>query len=170
VANERSPRILVVFFSHGGVTRRLADSIARATRADCEELRERRPRRGLFGWLRTHYQAAFRRAAEPLPLRSDPTRYDIVFIGTPTWNGAASSPVRAFLRQQSSRLPAVVLFATCERHGAESAITEMADIIGKTPLATLALTNHDVRHGPAMWAGEFAERALLTWSSAPSSA
>jgi hypothetical protein len=65
-----------VFFSRTGTTRLLAEAIARATHRDLEELRERRSRRGVIGWLRSGYEGTYHKAAEPLPLRHDLSAYD----------------------------------------------------------------------------------------------
>src|ERR1041384_1336055 len=93
----KRPHALVVFFSRTGTTRALAEAIARATGGDLEELRESRSRQGIWGWLRSGYEGTYRRSTEPLPLAQNPQDYDLVFVGSPTWNKSLASPVRGFL-------------------------------------------------------------------------
>lgn len=163
MAPENTPKTLVVYFSRSGTTRCVAEAIARATGADLEELREPHSRAGLWGWLRSGYEGSYRRAAEPLPLARDPSKYDLVFVGSPTWNRALSSPVRGFLQQYRGALPSVVLFATCSGRGADAVLHEMTELVTNAPLAQLAIVEADVRHGPAVEVGELIERALVAW-------
>lgn len=160
MAESNNCRILVVFFSRTGTTRHLAESIARATHADVEELRERRSRKGILGWIRSGYEATYRRSAETLPLEHELRAYDVVFVGGPTWNKALSSPIRGFLERHGSDLPRVALFATCQGDGAEAVIQQMKELLPHPPLATLALLEHDARLRPAAFVGELVEKTL----------
>lgn len=160
---KRVPKLLVVYFSRTGVTAEVAEAIARATGAALEELREQRSRRGPWGWLRSGYEATYRRAAQPLPLRREPRDYDLVFVGSPTWNRALSSPVRGFLQDYGDSLPNVALFATCAESGADAVLREMASLTPNPPLANLAMLEADVRRGPAVEVGELVEAALVAW-------
>ena len=154
------PKVLVVFFSRTGTTRALAEHLARATGADLEELKEAKSRLGIWGWLRSGYDGSHRRSTKPLPLTRDPRAYDLVFIGSPTWSRALASPVRGFLEEYREVLPHVALFATCAGHGALDVIAQMAEVLKRPPLATLAMLEADVRQGCAVQVGELSEAAL----------
>lgn len=160
---SRSPKTLVVFFSRTGTTRRLAESIARALDADLEELTEARSRRGVWGWLRSGYEGTYRRSAETLPLKHELARYDLVFLGSPTWNRSLSSPVRGFLERERTALKHVALFATCQGRGADMVLEQMAALLSTPPLARLAMLESDVRRGPAVEVGELTEAATEAW-------
>lgn len=158
-----SPRILVLYFSRTGTTRKLAESIAHATRADIEGLRERRSRRGIWGWLRSAYEGTYKRASEPLPLSRDLQDYDLVFVGSPTWNDALCSPVRGFLQRYGKSLRNVALFATCAERGADAVLQEMAELIASPPKAQLAIREYEVKRSAAVQVGELVEQALVAW-------
>jgi len=160
---SREPRILVVFFSRTGVTKRLAEAIARAEHGELEELRELRSRRGLLGWLRSGYEGTYLRSARTLPLQHDLAEYDLVFVGSPTWNQALSSPVRGFLQRHAGELKETALFATCGGHGAELVLEQMARLLHRAPLARLPLLERDAQRNSAVWAAEFAETAVSAW-------
>jgi len=168
VAKLNQPKLLVVFFSRTGTTRCLAEHIARATGADVEELREARSRRGVWGWLRSGYEGTYRRSAETLPLQHRLRDYDVVFVGSPTWNRALASPVRGFLEQHARELGHVALFATCQGEGAAEVNAQMQATLARSPLATLALRESDVKHGPSVQVGEFIELTLCAWERANS--
>jgi menaquinone-dependent protoporphyrinogen IX oxidase len=157
------PRILIIYFSRTGTTRRVAESIARATHGDVEELREPKSRLGPIGWLRSGYEGSKRLAAETLPLDHELERYELVFVGSPTWSRSLSSPVRGFLERNRRRLPGVALFATCGDVKSSDAVEQMVEVLGRAPVATLTLAEADAKRSPAVWVGEFVEAALSAW-------
>jgi multimeric flavodoxin WrbA len=118
----------------------------------------------MIGWLRSGYEGTYRKSAETLPLRHDVGAYDLVFIGSPTWNRALSSPVRGFLEQSRAQLANVALFATCAERGSDQVLAQMTALLPEPPLATLGMLENDVRHGPAVWVGELVEAALEAWT------
>jgi flavodoxin len=160
----RDPKTLVVFFSRTGVTKRLAEAIARAEGGELEELREARSRRGPWGWLRSGYEGSYGYSAKTLPLEHDLRAYDLIFVGSPTWSRSLSSPVRGFLEDYGSQLKDVALFATCGGHGAEDVLDQMTSFLSETPLARLALLEREAKHNPAVRAAEFAEAAIVAWN------
>lgn len=158
-----SPKVLVVYFSRTGSTRKVAEAIAQAADADLEELRESRSRRGLLGWLRSGYEGTYRLSARPLPPMREPSNYQLVFIGSPTWNSSLASPVRGFLEQYGKSLRDVALFATCGHRGADEVLAQMAELLASAPLAVLPLRATEVVHGAAVEVGEFVESSLVGW-------
>lgn len=138
---------LVVYFSRSGRTRRLAESLARAFGADVDEIRERRDRAGILGYLRSGYEAV--KGVEPrlLPPVCDPRDYRRVIIGGPVWGGHACSPVRAWLVRHRRALREVAFFCTYGGSGAEHALDEMARLAGRPPRTTLAVLARDVDAG-----------------------
>ncbi len=164
VNDPKAPRVLVVFFSRTGTTRRIAQAIAHATGGDCEELQEERSRKGILGWLRSGYEGTYRRSTEPLPLQHQLAAYDIVYVGSPTWNRSLSSPVRGFLTTNRAALAKVSLFATCAGGGADEVIAQMSSLLAAPPLASMALLDREIGHGAAVEIGELVERTLQAWS------
>lgn len=163
MAEPDYPKVLVVFFSRTGTTRCLAEAIARATHADMQEIEERRSRRGIIGWLRSGYEGTYRLSAKILPLRRNVRDYDLVCVGSPTWNQSLASPVRRFLEDYADALPSVALFATCAGSGAAQVITQMTQLLKHPPLATLTMLEKDVKLGPAVPVGELVETTLTAW-------
>ena len=164
VSLSKPARILVVFFSRTGNTRKVAEALAHAASADIEELREARSRRGLLGYVRSAYEATRALASgELLPSTYDPAGYDIVFIGSPTWSASLSSPVRAYLEQKRASLSDVGLFVTSGGGVTDGVLAQMSGLLMKPPLAKLALREADVKRSPAAQVGEFLEAALVAW-------
>ena len=117
---------LVVFYSRTGRTRKVAETIAAGLGADMEELREATDRIGLRGYLRSLFDATLSRWVPIDALGRDPSRYDLVVVGTPVWVASVSAPVRAFLASNARRLPRVAFFVTEGGRGERSVFRQMA--------------------------------------------
>jgi flavodoxin len=137
-------RSLVVFYSRSGFTRTVAQEIAQAAVADVEELVDRTSRAGLFGYLRSGFDAARKRLTQLAPLAKSPADYDIVIVGTPVWNASVSTPVRTFLTLYKNALPEVAFFCTYGGRGSERAFAQMAGILGRAPRATVAIRDAEM--------------------------
>lgn len=142
-----APKILVIFYSRSGTTRRIALAVSAALGGSIEEIAEDRGRNGLLGYCRSVFEARRKRSANILPAKNDPKSFDLVVIGTPVWAWSVSSPVRAYLSANKDRLPALAFFCTLGGAGSERAFAQMQDIVGKAPRATCAITAGDVAAG-----------------------
>jgi len=141
------PKILVIFYSRTGTTRRIATALAARLGGSVEEILEGRGRDGFFGYWRSVLEARRKSSPAILPAKNDPRSFDLVVIGTPVWGWSLSSPVRAYLTANKGRLPAVAFFCTFGGAGSENAFAQMQDIVGKPPRATCAVTARDVASG-----------------------
>ncbi|HXX66823.1 MAG TPA: flavodoxin [Polyangiaceae bacterium] len=139
-----SRTVLVVYFSQSGTTRTLAETIARELDADLEEIRETTKRRGILGVARSMLEVLLGRSPGLRPSTHDPSDYALVLIGTPVWAASVSGPVRAYLGQHKTRFPRVAFFATEGGRGADHVFSQMSEILGKQPEATLVLRQRDV--------------------------
>jgi len=140
-------KTLVIYYSRSGTTRQIAQALANALYADTEEIVATGNRSGVLGYLRCVLEARRRAPAAIAAAKKDPSAYDLVLIGTPVWAWSLSSPVRAWLMANSSRLPAVGFFCTLGGAGSDKAFGQMQEIAGKAPRACLAVTAADVAAG-----------------------
>ncbi|MCG0576945.1 NAD(P)H-dependent oxidoreductase [Burkholderia cenocepacia] len=153
-------KVLVVFYSRTGTTRRAASALAEMLDADVEEIVVTRDRAGPFGYLRSLVEAINQKPAEIVAAKRDPAAYDLVVIGSPVWAGCVSSPVRAYLVANQRRLPRVAFFCSFAQRGADSALTQMRMLARKSPLAECHVTPRETLHGDASpILAAFAERA-----------
>ena len=151
-------RILVVDYSRTGNTRRVAQRVAQACEADLEDICDARPRKGLWGWLRSGREAWKGLPAEIGPTSRDPADYDLVVLGSPVWAGHVSSPMRRYLLDQSGKLDRIALFVTEGGTGGVKALAEMTELAGQSPVATLELTERDLKKGLEARLGDFVSK------------
>jgi flavodoxin len=138
---------LVVYFSRTGYTRRVAEEIARAAGADCQEIRERSSRRGFLGYWRSAREALRGTAIEIEPGSLNPRDYELVVLGTPVWAGNVSSPVRAYIARHRRDFARIALFCTEGGSGAEKVLQRMATLGDQTPVATAFFTDSEIDRG-----------------------
>lgn len=141
------PRILVVYFSRSGHTRQLAEALASALSADIEPIGEDGERGGILQYLRSAWEAL---NAKPVAIRPSAKvvgDYDAVVLGTPVWASRMSSPMRAYIAAHASEFRQIALFCTLGGSGAEKTMRGMSELCGKQPLATLAVTEGELRSG-----------------------
>lgn len=132
-------KTLVVYFSRVGHTTRLAREIARRCGGDLDVIQEQHDHNSLPGKLRCVWHA-LTKAEAPIqqPLRN-PSRYDLVIIGSPVWSSGVAPPVRTYVRQYADHFKQVAFF--CAEGGSDDARTfaELSRLCGKRPLATFAV-------------------------------
>ena len=138
---------LIVYYSLSGTTRTVALALARELGADLEELRCHRYSRGLLGFLRASYDSWRDNPAPIEPPIHMLSHYDLVLVGGPIWAFHPATPVRAYLRQEASRLPDVAFFLTHGGSAAQASLREMEQLAGRPPIATLVLREAQVKQG-----------------------
>jgi len=135
----------VAFYSRTGTTKRVAEKLAQLLTSDVEEIFDTTNRMGFFNWLRSGRDAGTKRLTVIRKTEKDPSFYDVVVVGSPVWNSSMSSPVRTYLSQSKGLFKGVAFFLTSNGSSANDEVfAEMAEVSGKTPVATLALRKKTV--------------------------
>jgi flavodoxin len=137
-------QVLLVFYSRTGTTRVLAERIAGLCPCDVEEIRDVHERGGFFGALRSAWDGWTRRSATIQEPRLEALNYDLVVVGTPVWVGSLAAPTRRYLVDNRSRFNRVAFFCTLGGSAGGKALQEMGRVVGKTPIATLSVTQREV--------------------------
>jgi len=140
-------KILVAVYSVTGNTLFVAKRIAKELEADLEIIEDNVNRRGIFGFLRSGYEAATKKTLPISKPKHNPGDYEIIIIGTPIWAGRMSSPVRSYLMRFQGCFRQVAFFATSLGGGHEKTFLEMAELTGVKPLATAEITSCEIKKG-----------------------
>ena len=108
-------KTLVVYYSHSGNTRLVAQEIAKTTRADVLELRPKKElaSEGFDKFLWGGAQVIMKKAPPLLPFDVSPQDYDLIIIGTPVWVRTYAPPLRTFFSTTDLEDKRVALFCCC---------------------------------------------------------
>lgn len=146
--------ILIVYYSRSGNTEQLAKEIAAGCKADIDRIVDDGvDRSGLWGYLRSGWQAASGDTpAIGHPHRS-PADYDLVVIGSPVWNWSLAAPVRTYAQRHAAQFKQLAFFCTEGGSGERRLFDELQRLCGKPARATLAVKAGDLdppRHAQAL--------------------
>lgn len=136
-------KILVVYYSRSGVTRLVAENIAKTIGADVEEIEDRENRRGVSGFLRCGYEAMFNKLTKIGELKADVSAYDLVVVGSPIWAGRLAPPATTFLKKYQAQVRSLALFLTHadEHNRYDNVLTFMEKAAGQKSVRSLSLTS-----------------------------
>jgi flavodoxin len=137
-------KILVVYHTRTGFTGGVAKEIASACGADLESVVEVRRRFLNKNYVRFAIGAALHASTPIARIRHAPDQYDLVVVGTPIWCWNMSGPIRAFLNNHRNQCKQLAFFCTYGGSGAEKVLQDMTTLAGKTPTATVAITNDEI--------------------------
>jgi flavodoxin len=137
-------RILVVYHSRTGYTRRVALDLAGRLGADLDVIRIVQPMHGPVGYALCALEALAGLAPALRRQEKDPADYDFVVLGTPVWFWSLASPVRSWLEAHGRRARRYAFFCTMGGSGAGRVFAAMRELTGHAPLATLALTDAEI--------------------------
>ncbi|KYC45269.1 MAG: flavodoxin [Candidatus Methanofastidiosum methylothiophilum] len=138
-------KTLVVYYSRSGTTKKIAEEISKKAKCDIEEIVDNKNRKGIIGWLISGRDAHTKKLTTIKEMKTDPSKYDIVAIGTPIWAGLMAPAVRTYIDQNKGKFKNVGFFCTCSSSGDIKAFEDMEDYLGITPLSKLTITGKDLK-------------------------
>jgi hypothetical protein len=142
-------RVLVVYFSQGNSTKRVAEDIAALFGADIERIIEKKQRKwGFFGFMGAGAASSSSRATPIEPPVRDPSAYEAVVVCTPIWAWHLSPPMRSWLRLNKGKLPQLAAYVTVS-HDTDPAkvVAAMAKESGRQPIAFTGFADRDFEDG-----------------------
>ncbi len=134
---EKTPRpkkILVVYFSHTGTTREIANQIHKIAGGNIFEIQVVEP-------YQVDYEEAKKRAKQEQESGYKPAlkgrvenirSYDVVVIGYPIWWGTIPAPIRSFLSEYDLSGKSVVPFCTHRGSGLGRSIADISKLCPKS--------------------------------------
>jgi flavodoxin len=140
-------KILVVYYSRTGFTRKIATLICEKLKADLDEVIDTKNRSGSMGYILAG-KDAMKKELTNITYTRDPKDYDLVLIGGPVWVWTVSPAIRTYLDRNADTLKIknVAFFATQSNSGAENKFKAMEETLGTIPIATLVINGKDFRN------------------------
>jgi menaquinone-dependent protoporphyrinogen IX oxidase len=140
-------RNVIVYYTRDGATRMISDALHQMLRCDCFGITEPRSRTGTLAYLGSVIEN-IRKIFPPInPIDHDPSQYDRVIIGTPTWSMIAAGPVRTYLRDNAAKFKQVAFFCTKASTPSKRLFDDMAFLAQKLPIMTLAIKRSQIFTG-----------------------
>lgn len=142
-----SKKVLVVVYSYTGTSLGVAKLICGQQNWTLGSVVETNSRRGAWGTWRCLLDSFLHRRP---PIRYDgpvPGDFDAVVLVSPIWALQLAGPMRTFVARERALLPDVAVVSVMGSRGAPNAVAEIADLLGRTPIMTTAVTAREVEDG-----------------------
>ena len=128
-------KTLVVFYSRAGNTKKVGLEIQKNLKSDIDEIKSI-DRKGPWGFLMAGKDSVFSKTVD-IKYKKDPSKYNLVVIGTPVWTYTMAPAVRTYLMKNRGKFRKVAFFCTMNSSGDKLTFKNMQKLC-KKPVATLA--------------------------------
>jgi len=132
-------KTLVAYYSRTGNTNKIAKQIAKELKTDIDEIKDKTNRKGFLNLIKAGFHAISRKETK-IKTKKDPSKYDLVIIGTPVWAGRETPAVRTYLK--NNKFNKVAFFCTCGSKQGKS--FRNMQRLSKKPLAKLKIKEKQV--------------------------
>ncbi|MEM4625711.1 MAG: hypothetical protein QXJ28_03045 [Candidatus Pacearchaeota archaeon] len=136
-------KVLVVFYSKTGNTRRIARIIARRIDGGIDEVIDLKKREGLFNLIIAIKDAAKNNVTR-IKYKINPKGYKVIIIGSPIWAGRIAPAIRTYLIKNKDKIGKIALFMTSLSNKNKKALIDI-ERTSKKPIAVLHITKRDIK-------------------------
>lgn len=150
--NYSDASVLIAYFSWSGNTKQLADMIQKEVGGDMFEIKPKTPYTDNINELSGIALQEQRENARPELSNhiDDISKYDIIFIGYPSWWSDAPMPVYTFLEEYDFKGKTIIPFSTYGESGFGRSIDSIKSIVtDSTILDGLAVQEHELDKAPS---------------------
>ena len=148
---------LVVYFSAGGTTRKIAEMIAEATAADLYEIVPKQPyTKDDLNWMDKKSRSSvemndkkFRPEISNTDVQID--KYDEIILGFPIWWYVAPTIINTFLESYDFTGKKIVLFATSGGSGFGNTVSELKPSVSDAAIVEGKVFNKAAKQEIAEW-------------------
>lgn len=137
-------KTLIVFFSRTGNTKKAAEKLKEKLEADIEELRDKKDRKGMLGYIIAGHDVVRKKSTEIEDTKFDPSVYDLVILGTPVWVGTMAPAVKKYIELNKDKFKKLAFFTTQGSVKRQRVFDELEKETGKKAMAELQLTTKEV--------------------------
>lgn len=128
---------LVLYYSQTGATEAVVMELQRVLGADVESVELKNPYSGTYGETiaRVIQERQDGVLPELNPLKSDLSKYDVVFLAYPIWFGSYAPPIASLVKEYDFAGKKVVTLCTFGSGGLEQAVQDLKKVLPKAEIA-----------------------------------
>ncbi len=138
-------KILIVYYSRTGTTKKVAEKIRGGLNCDIEEIIPVKNHKGILGFFLCGKESTQKILPTINLAIKNPADYDLIILGTPIWALSISSPMRAYLENNKEKFKKLAFFCTMGGTGNEQVCAEIEKICGKKTLTRMALQTKEAQ-------------------------
>ena len=136
---------LILYYSQTGATEAVAQELQTATGADIESIELVNPYSGTYDETIARVSQEMEDGVLPElnPLKSDLSKYDVIFLAYPIWFGTYATPIASLVKDYDFAGKKVVTVCTFGSGGVEPAVQDLKKAL---PKAVIAENNFGIRN------------------------
>ena len=144
-ASEKSRNILVVYYSRTGSTRKVAEYITKQLGADMEAIIDMKKRSGVGGFVLGGKDSLMRKETEISEIKKDPSKYELVIVGSPIWAGNMPPAIRTYLNKYKANINSVAFFATSGGSSQVKIFEEVKSLLDKELISLMRICTKEIK-------------------------
>jgi len=144
-ASKKYRNILVVYYSRTGSTRKVAEYITKQLGADMEMIIDMKKRSGAFGFVIGGMDALMRKETEISEIKKDPSKYELVIVGSPMWAGNMPPAIRTYLNKYKANIKSVAFFATSGGPGQEKIFKKVRSFLDRELISLMGICTKELK-------------------------
>lgn len=141
---------LVIYYSHGGKTKTVANYIAKTLQCDIIEIGLPKSRLGFIGFMKLIMDGIKKRYPSIIIPETNWNEYEHIIIGSPIWGGTFASPIYELLTQYLKNSPKYAVFSTSGGEPPQNTplkiISDFATIMGKPAIISVNIANKHIKN------------------------
>ena len=120
-------KTLIIYYSNSGTTELVSKTLAYNLQADIVRIHDLKNRDGFKNRFLSSINAFRESKTEIKPSKLDLTNYDVIYFGTPTWNGNPTPAIITIIDNCDLKAKDVILFATMNSNRGESNVERLKE-------------------------------------------
>ncbi|MEM2900022.1 MAG: flavodoxin [Thermoplasmata archaeon] len=124
-------KTIVIYYSRTGTTRKFAEALANVFSGTTIEIKDKKNRLGVLGFLRGINDARKERTTEIEPANVDISNAELILFGTPVWAGRSSPAINTIIQNLDLKGKNVITFTTARSANVEGAYRVMDKLVAK---------------------------------------
>jgi flavodoxin len=153
MGEKKNMRILIVYYSRTGITKKVAFHIKNLfseifhedVQVDTEEIIDKKNRKGMFSAILGAIDAFRKNPTQIKPINQRLQDFDLVIVGTPVWASTVPSSIRTFFQNYASDISQAAFFCTMGSSGDQKTFAVMEKLLTKPPIHTMSFKVNDVK-------------------------
>jgi len=145
VKQKSSLKVLVVYYSKTGHTRKIAQDISRQMEADLEEINDKKKLTGLLGFIFGGRDALTKKETSIIEMKKNPAEYDLVILGSPIWAGSITPAVRTYINQYGNSIRSTAFFFSSSGKTPDQIHEKLLSLVKEKPAAVTGVTVSEMK-------------------------
>lgn len=138
-------RVLVVYYSRTGFTKKAVLDAAKYFNCDIESLIDKTSRKGFWGYIKAAFCAVTKKDTNLEDIKYSPKNYEIVILATPVWVSSLSCAIKTYIKEYGKEIKRAALLTTSGSSGNRVQTMQAEELLNKPLVASEFVCQREFR-------------------------